>query len=263
MAPMPRPLTLALFSLILSGFAITSSAAAAPPGADTACAGMTAQAPVVAGNTAPVANNDSASVLAGDFTDVDVLANDTDTEGDALAVITLTQPLQGFACINGNGSIEYASNTGTPTGTDEFTYGITDGDFFRTATVTMSVEGLNNVVPTLTRKLKLSRHGHLIRRAKVSIVNTNDRTVEFFAGKFSNGLASFDKVIAPGDTAKLRTKFKHLDFVAVIPKDNGDFILIDIGTLNTRTGKVTLESTDGFRSANARRATAPLPWRVG
>ena len=38
---------------------------------------MTARSHVVAGNTAPVANPDSAPVLAGDFTVVDVLGNDT------------------------------------------------------------------------------------------------------------------------------------------------------------------------------------------
>ena len=111
----------------------------------------------------------------------------------------------------------------------------------------MSIEGLDNVVPTLTRKLRLDRHGHVVARARVSIVNSNDRTVEFFAGRFSNGLAAFDKVIPGGETARLRTRLRHLDFVAVVPKDDGDFVLIDIGTLNTRTGKVVLESTDGFR----------------
>jgi len=94
-------------------------------------------------------------------------------------------------------------------------------------------------------------------------VNTNDRTVEFFAGRFSSGLASYDKVIAPGDTARLRTRFRHLDFVAAVPKDDGDFVLIDIGTLNTRTGKVVLESLDEFRQSNDRGTRAPLPWRVG
>ena len=156
MAPRPRTLTVAILSLLLSGFAITSSAAAAPA-ADNECAGMTAQSHVVAGNTAPVANADSAPVLAGDFTVFDVLGNDTDAEGDPLSVITLTEPAHGFACINGDGTIEYFSDTGTPTGTDQFTYGITDGDYFRTATVTMSIEGLDNVVPTLTRRLKLDR----------------------------------------------------------------------------------------------------------
>lgn len=67
--------------------------------------------------------------------------------------------------------------------------------------------------------------------------------------KFCNDLASFDKLI-PGGTAKLRTKFKHLDFVALVPKGNDDFVLIDVGTLNTRTGKVRLETTD-FLHANA------------
>ena len=261
MAPRPRTLTVAILSLLLSGFAITSSAAAAP-GADNECAGMTAQSHVVAGNTAPVANPDSAPVLAGDFTDVDVLANDTDAEGDLLSVITLTEPLNGFACINGDGSIEYDSNPGTPTGTDQFTYGITDGDFFRTATVTMSIEGLDNVVPTLTRRLKLDRHGHVIRRARVSIVNTNDRTVEFFAGRFSSGLASYDKVIARRRDRDAPHQVPAPGLRGRGPKEDGDFVLIDIGTLNTRTGKVVLESLDEFRNPNARRTPSPLPWRM-
>ena len=67
-------------------------------------------------------------------------------------MITLTQPQNGFACINGDGTIEYGSNVGTPTGDDTFTYGITEGDYFRTATVTMAVEGLTNVVPVLVRR---------------------------------------------------------------------------------------------------------------
>jgi len=93
-------------------------------------------------------------------------------------------------------------------------------------------------------------------------VNTNDRTVEFFAGRFSNSRPSFDKVIPGGETATLRTRLRHLDFVAVVPKDDGDFVLIDIGTLNTRTGKVVLESTDEFRNSSARRTTVTRPWRM-
>ena len=165
MAPRPRALTVAILSLCLSGFAITSSAAAAP-GADNECAGMTARPHVVAGNTAPVATPDSAPVLAGDITDVDVLANDTDAESDLLSVITLTQPLKGFACINGDGSIEYDSNPGTPTGTDQFTYGVTDGDFFRTATVTMSIrtKSPSSLGTTATK----SRCRNLVRSLAVS-----------------------------------------------------------------------------------------------
>jgi len=82
------------------------------------------------------------------------------------------------------------------------------------------------------------------------------------AGRFSSGLASFDKVIPGGETATLRTRLRHLDFVAVVPKDDGDFVLIDIGTLNTRTGKVVLESLDEFRNPSARRTTVTMPWRM-
>jgi len=257
MPAMHKTLAVAALSLALSGFALTSSASANPADEDE-CLGMSPAVHTSDGNSAPAANDDTAPVLAGDWADVDVLANDTDTEGDVLSVVTVSQPLHGFTCINGDGTIEYYSQMGTPTGTDTFTYGITDGDYFRTATVTMSVEGFDDVVPKLTRKLKTGRHGHLIQRAKVTVTNTNTREVEFLAGSFRTGKIGYDRVIAPGATVgPFKTAHHYVDFVAVVASDHadGDFILVDVGTLNTKTGKVVLESLndeEGLR-AGARR----------
>jgi hypothetical protein len=253
---MHKTVAVAALSLALSGFTFTSSATA-NPSADDECAGMSPAAHTSEGNTAPAANDDTVPVLAGDWTDIDVLANDTDVEGDVLSVVTVSQPAHGFTCINGDGTIEYDSRVGTPTGTDTFTYGVTDGDYFRSATVTMSVEGFTEVVPKLTRKLKTGRHGRLIQRAKVTVTNTNNREVEFLAGNFRTGRVGYDRVIAPGATVgPFKTAHHYVDFVAVVAKDaeNGDFILVDIRRLNTKTGKVVLESLDdeGLR-AGARR----------
>ena len=242
MPSLHKAVAVATLSLALSGFTLTSSATAAP-GADDECAGMTPAAHTSEGNTAPAANDDTAPVIAGDWTDVDVLANDTDTEGDELSVVSVSQPLHGWTCINGDGTIEYESRMGTPTSADTFTYGITDGDYFRTGTVTMSVEGLTNVVPKLLRKLKTDRHGRLIQRAKVSVTNTNAHKVRFLAGNFRTGRVGYDRTIAPGATVgPFKSRHHYIDFVAVVPKGDDDFILVDIGRLNTKTGKIVLES---------------------
>jgi len=251
MPAVPKTVAVAILALALSGLTLTSSAVAAP-GADNECLGMSPAAHTSEGNTAPVATDDSAPVLAGDWADVDVLANDTDGEADALSVVTVSQPLHGWTCVNGDGTIEYNSKIGTPTGTDTFIYGITDGDFFRTGTVTMSVEGLTNLVPTLTHKLKTGRHGHVIRRASMTVTNSNTRDVEFLAGDFRTGRIIYDKVIAGGATVgPIRTKYHYLQFVAVVPKDDGDYVFVDVGRLNTKTGRVVLEPLDGSEGLRA------------
>ena len=67
----------------------------------------------------------------------DVLANDTDADGDALAVIGYTAPAHGTLVSNGGGSFTY-----TPArdfnGGDGFTYTVTD-EKGRTATATVSI----------------------------------------------------------------------------------------------------------------------------
>jgi Bacterial Ig domain len=261
MPALPKVIAVAALSLALSGLTLTSSASAQASFEE--CAGMGAQSHTSEGNTAPVARVDSASILAGDYAEIDVLSNDTDPQGDLLYTVSVTQPRHGFTCVNSDGSIEYQSNPGTKTGKDQFSYGITDGDFFRTATVTVSVEGLDNVLPTLTRKIRTGRHGKVTRKAKVSFSNTNNRTVELLAGKFNNDLSTFDRLIAPDKRTTLWTRYKSLDFVALVPKDDGSLVLVDIGSINTRTGRVTLENLGEFRQSGARHAGAALPWHVG
>ncbi len=90
-------------------------------------------------NYNPVALNDSASLSIGTNVSVSVLANDSDANGDPLSIMSITQPANGTAVINGT-SVTY-----TPTlnffGADSFTYTITDGQG-GTATATVSVNVL-------------------------------------------------------------------------------------------------------------------------
>jgi Ca2+-binding RTX toxin-like protein len=90
---------------------------------------------------APTAVDDTAAVGEDDpATTVDVLANDTDVDGGAIAITDVTQPTDGAVVItNGGADLTYEPdpdycNDGPPT--DDFTYTITGGD---TATVAVTV----------------------------------------------------------------------------------------------------------------------------
>lgn len=81
----------------------------------------------VIANLAPVANPDNAFVLKGQSVIINVLANDTDPEGDALRVTRVFPGAQsqGTITINANQTITYLHRPGS-IGTDVFTYEITD-----------------------------------------------------------------------------------------------------------------------------------------
>ncbi|MGC9452483.1 MAG: sulfatase-like hydrolase/transferase [Oceanipulchritudo sp.] len=94
-------------------------------------------------NPEPVANDDTASVLAGSSVLINVLANDSD-DGlpAALTVTAVDTPLAGSALITGN-QILYTPDAGFY-GTDVFTYTISDSQTTASATVTVDVIHYDN-----------------------------------------------------------------------------------------------------------------------
>ncbi|WP_291166070.1 Ig-like domain-containing protein [Gimesia sp.] len=97
-------------------------------------------------NQAPVATNDTVSDVIGGVAEViDVLANDTDPESDAISVTSVSTPLYGTAVINGDGTISYTGTIGF--GTDTFTYTISDTSS-ATSTATVTVTETGNYPPT-------------------------------------------------------------------------------------------------------------------
>ena len=96
-------------------------------------------------NQAPVAVADSATVVEDSGASaIDVLANDTDTDGGAIAVGAVTQPANGSVVITGGGSgLTYQPNLnycntqpgGTP---DTFTYTLSPGSSTATVSVTVT-----------------------------------------------------------------------------------------------------------------------------
>ena len=90
-------------------------------------------------NTAPLARDDTAETTEGVPVAIDVLANDTDADRDALTVDAVTQPFNGATVIQNDGSVAY-SPAAHFTGEDNFSYTVFDGTETSTATVTVTVE---------------------------------------------------------------------------------------------------------------------------
>jgi VCBS repeat-containing protein len=93
-------------------------------------------------NDPPVAVNDSATVDKNSANNlIDVLANDSDPDGDPLAIILVSDPLHGAAAIVGN-QVAYTPDSGY-TGADSFAYSISDGHTAVTAMVNITVTASN------------------------------------------------------------------------------------------------------------------------
>ena len=97
-------------------------------------------------NTPPNANDDSATTEYESKVTIDVLANDSDADGDNLTIESLTNPKHGDAVIR-SGKIDYTPESGF-SGTDSFSYTISDGNGGKaSATVTVTVKKSQNRAP--------------------------------------------------------------------------------------------------------------------
>ena len=108
---------------------------------------------VIAPNSIPTANNDTAYTRINTAVKINVLANDKDPDGDALTVEITLKPKNGSARVNTDNSVTYTPNKGFY-GTDSFTYTVQDGKGGKTTavvtiTVTNPATSKKNVVITL------------------------------------------------------------------------------------------------------------------
>ncbi|MFC1877149.1 Ig-like domain-containing protein [Thermodesulfobacteriota bacterium] len=95
-------------------------------------------------NDAPVAYDDTASTPEDTAVVIDVLANDTDADGDTLTVGAVTQGTNGSVSITNNGTnVTYSPNADF-NGSDSFTYTASDGSPSNTATVDVTIGAEND-----------------------------------------------------------------------------------------------------------------------
>ena len=91
-------------------------------------------------NDPPVARGDLAQTAQGQGTVLNLLANDTDANGQTLSVVLDSQPLHGQAVVNPDNTVTYAPNADF-SGADSFTYRAWDG-------FTLSAEAAANITVT-------------------------------------------------------------------------------------------------------------------
>jgi hypothetical protein len=107
------------------------------------------------GNGSPQLTNDTATTGEGESILINVLANDSDPDGQALTITSVSTPAHGTAKIEGS-QIRYTPNAGF-NGQDSFIYTVSDGNGgIRSATVTVTV-GLGSrstqiYLPTVSRR---------------------------------------------------------------------------------------------------------------
>ena len=111
--------------------------------AEQASAAATVAITVTSVNDSPVARDDAATVEEDGSVVVDVLANDSDADGDELTVSELGAPAHGSAEVTSTG-VRYMPATDFH-GTDRFTYTVTDGNGkSATAEVVIEVRPVND-----------------------------------------------------------------------------------------------------------------------
>ncbi len=109
-------------------------------GTDTATVTVT----VNAVNDPPVANDDTATTDEDTAAVIEVLANDTDSDGGTLSITSTTIPPNGTVVVNPDGTITYTPNADF-NGEDTFSYTLSDlQGGTDTATVTVTVNAIND-----------------------------------------------------------------------------------------------------------------------
>jgi hypothetical protein len=124
-------------------------------------------------NQPPVAVDDSATTEADEPVKITVLANDSDVDGDKLEIIAVTQGINGMVeVIEGIGpaydAVEYTPLNPSFTGTDSFTYTISDGQGHEaTATVIINIV---EPAPAPVLTIISPEHGEIITGDTATIV---------------------------------------------------------------------------------------------
>ncbi|MPT47846.1 MAG: tandem-95 repeat protein [Sphingobium sp.] len=144
-------------------------------------------------NAAPNAVDDSFSLKQDSKISGNVLANDTDANGDALTAALATGPANGTISFSKDGSFVYTPKAGF-FGTDSFTYKTSDGKLTDTATVTIKVEEVNKAPNAVDDNFSLKQDSKISGNVLANDTDANgDALTAALATGPANGTISFSK----------------------------------------------------------------------
>ena len=149
---------------------------------------------VAAVNHPPVAQNDSSTTTLNAPVTINVLANDSDVDGNVLTVTSTSTPTSGSVTINANNTVTYTPKSGF-SGSDSFTYTISDGKGgTATATVSVTVLGalgyIGTAVPNTTTSSAITGGSNftMLDGNGADVGGTNDISVSW-DGTLKNNVA--------------------------------------------------------------------------
>ena len=148
------------------------------------------------GPAPPLATNDSATTAFNTPVTIPVLANDSDPNGDALSITSVTQGARGAVTLNGSATVTYTPTAGY-SGTDSFTYTISDGNGgTATATVNLIVNAaINESSITVTREATVS--------SGTPDADVNEATADYLMIKYHEPLTASRKAYFQFDVGGL------------------------------------------------------------
>ncbi|MDZ5619746.1 Ig-like domain-containing protein [Nocardioides bizhenqiangii] len=179
-----------------------------------ACVGVTLAAPAAA--APPVVQDDHKWMYPNQFRTIDVLANDSDPDGDELAICRVDdgpEDAEYFAGVEDN---KLFVATGDDPGEDiVIHYYVCDFETLVPATLTISFRELHPI-----EVVKLDRPG-LLR-----VSNDNSRVVRFLYGSFRQERPDGRTRVFPHDSVVIRVHRHRIDWLAYFPRGG---ILVGIG----------------------------------
>ena len=221
---------------------------------------------VVLSNTPPDAVNDAVTTNEDTSVTINVLANDSDPDGDALSVTSFTQGANGSVTSGSGGALIYTPNANY-NGTDSFTYTISDGNGGAdTATVNITVNpvadppdavddaaSVNEDAEVTINVLSNDARGDcaaltvasFTQGANGSVALNPDQTLRYTPHPNFNGTDSFTYTIgcaAGSDTATVTVNVTPLNDAPVAADDS--YSVNEDGSLNVATPGVLGNDTD-------------------
>jgi len=189
---------------------------------------------VTAVNDAPVANDDNVSVEEDNSTTINVLANDSDLEDDALSVESITSAIHGNANLDSSGNITYTPNPNY-NGDDSFTYTVSDGNLTSTATVHITVTAVNDAPVANDSAINAAKNITYTGLLNATDVEGDSLTYQIVSDSNANGTVT----ITDANTGAF-TYTPTSDFTG----DANFTFKVNDGTVDSNTATVTIHVAD-------------------